>query len=249
MKALLCSFALLTAPAFAEDIKETDRFKDRKSGEYVHVCGSDANGKLLVSRYCGKYDKKVTRDRADLNKMVTEYKDLKDSDRVMMVVEKFNDNKEKEPRWILGTISTLYEDGSVGVMEYSSHHGVNPGTAHWNANYVHLAKVTETADKAVCAKEDMVIVDGNYNEKKYNISKGEKLTIKETFNNGYVAVRLDGFFINLKRYGHDNKLPVLASKVGPCSEDLAVNDGNRSMKDSAVDAHDSSTDESKTKSK
>lgn len=248
MKAFLYSLALLTAPAFAEDIKETDRFKDRKSGEYFHVCGSTENGKLLVARYCGKYEKKVTRLRTDLNKIVKEYKDLKDSDRVMLLVEKTNDNKEKEPRWILGTISTLYEDGAVDVMEYSSHHGFNPGTALWSANYVHLSKVTETADRAVCAKEDMVIVDGNYNEKKYNISKGEKLTIKETFENGYVAVRLDGFLINLKRYGHDNKLPVLASKVGPCSEDLAVNDGNRSMKESSAEAHDSK-DESRTISK
>jgi len=245
----LASIGLLGSySAFAEEITEKDVFKDTKTGRYMHVCSTEGDTHY-VAESCGKYWDKIPRKRNELVKQIEEYKDLKRYDPVMIYVM-----REGEPKWVMGTVNYMYEDGSINVMEYYSHHGLNSGTLNWDVPYTSVSKKVsspaEGATSEVCAKEDMEIVVGHYNEKKYKISKGEKLEVKEVYANGFTSVKLDGFFVNLWRYGHNNKLPVASDKVETCPQTIVVNDGPRMLKPVSDDGAGSpSPSSSKTKDK
>lgn len=250
MKTLLAlaSIGLLgTYAAFAEEITEKDVFKDTKTGRYMHVCSTEGDTHY-VAESCGKFWDKVPRKRNELVKQLEEYKELKRNDPVMIYIV-----RDGEPKWVMGTVNFMYEDGSISVMEFYSHHGYNTGTLNWTVPYSNISKqVSSPVEGAseVCAKEDFEIVVGHNNEKKYKILKGEKLEVKEVYANGIMSVKLDGFFVNLWRYGHNNKLPIAADKVEACPQTIAVNDGPRMLKPVSDDGAGSPTSTgSKTKDK
>lgn len=243
----LATIGLLgTFSAFSEEITEMDVFKDSKTGRYMHVCKTEGETHY-VAETCGKYWEKAPRKRSELIKQVEEYKDLKRYDPVMIYVM-----RDGEPKWVMGTVNFMYEDGSISVMEYYSHHGYNTGTLNWTVPYSNISKKVNTPEASsseVCAKEDIEIIVGHNNEKKYKISKGEKLEVKEVYANGIMSVKLDGFLVNLWRYGHNNKLPIANNKVEACPQTIAVNDGPRMLKPVSDDGAGSPSSGSKTKNK
>lgn len=223
------TYLVVLAPAGAEDISENDTFRDQKTGRYVHVCKSEGDT-LFVAESCGKYWDKYPRKRQELVKQITEYKNLKRYDEVMIPVK-----KDGEMKWALGTVSFLYEDGSITVSEMYSKPGPTPGSMNWTIPYEYISKqksgtlLSEVGE--VCAKEDFEILYGPAHKTSFKFQKGEKLKVREVFENGLVSVSYDGFFKNFFSYGKDNKLPVPQNKVEVCpaSADL-VHDGPRALK-------------------
>jgi hypothetical protein len=224
---VLATLSFISTLSFAEEIKENEVFRDSKADRYVRVCKVEGET-YYVAESCGKHWEKAPRKRSEIAKQVKEYKDLKANDKVMIYIMR-NGN----PKWVLGTVSYMYEDGTISVMEYYSHHGFNSGTLNWQVPYSNISHVESTPSEGsgfMCAKEDIEVVVGHYNEKKYKIEKGEKVEVKEVFKNGIASVKLDGVLVNLVRYGHNNKLPVAKDKLEVCPATVEVHDGPRSLK-------------------
>lgn len=245
---VLATLSFISTLSFAEEISQNEVFRDTVADRYVRVCKNDGET-YWVGRECGKYWEKVPRKRSEIARQVKEYKDLKRDDKVMIYVM-----REGTPKWVLGTVSFMYEDGTINVMEYYSHHGFNSGTVNWQVPYSNISHIESTPAEGagfMCAKEEIEVVVGHYNEKKYKIEKGEKVEVKEVFKNGIASVKLDGIFINLVRYGHNNKLPVALNKLEICPPaTIAIDDSARTLKPVQDDGAGSpSTTGSKTKDK
>lgn len=249
IKSLLALTVFISLPIFSEVIEKHDRFKDSKTGRYVYVC-SQENSVLMVAESCGKYWDKYPRKREELAKEVEEYKGLKKYSKVMIPVK-----KEGEVKWTLGTVSFLYENGSMSVSESYTNPGPTGGSLNWTMPYKYLSKITEDSPfkdfSEVCAKEDFEVMYGPTDKRSYKIEKGEKLTIKEVFDNGLMSVSYQGFFKNFFSYGTDNKIPIPQIKVEACSEvgTNTVIDSTRSSKQGTQEIEQQKASDIKTISK
>lgn len=205
-------------------------YRDKKTDRHMYVC-SEEKGLLMVAESCGKYWDRYTRKREELALLQTEYKEIKKGQKVMIPVK-----KDGEMTWTLGTVSFIYEDGQITVMEYYTNPGPTGGTTSWTMSYDYIAKAKEaplSAEKEVCAKEDFEVGYGPANKRKYTFEKGQKLTAHEFFNNGMVAVSYQGFMKNFFSYGTDSKIPIPQNKIEACASEeksLAVDDGKRVQK-------------------
>lgn len=197
----------------------------------MYICSEDKDT-ILVAETCGKYWDRYPRKREQLIKEVKVYKDLKKGSEVMLPVK-----KNGVMTWALGTVSFLYEDGSISVMEYYTNPGRTGGTLSYTYPYANIARkdaIPASADNLVCAKDAFEISYGPTNSRKYTFEKGEALTVKEIFNNGMMSVSYIGFMKNFFSYGKDSKLPVPQDKVGPCApSEIAVDDSKREAKPAA----------------
>lgn len=246
---VLITSTMASAPVWSEQIDSSDRFFDKKLEKYVYVC-SEENGALMVGESCGKFWEKFPRKREEIVKEVKEYKELKKYDKVMIPIK-----KNGEVKWTLATVAFMYEDGTIQAFERYTNPGPSGGAIHYALPYSSVSKVkTDSAFKdltEVCVKEDFEILFSPSDKKSYKFEKGEKLDVKQVFENGMMAVSYQGFFKNFFSYGSDNKLPIDSSKVEACSEvgTNSVDDSKRDIKPAQVHEEAKSAIESDAKSR
>jgi hypothetical protein len=237
MKKFIVIFLLKISIVFgSENILESDVFRDtKKTHSYVHVCSQDKDT-YWVAESCGKHWEKTPRKREEIIKEVATFQELKKGSKVMVKVK-----KGQSTEWIIGTVSFLYENGEISVMEYYSNWGYNPGTKSRIYKYSEISKAIDLSDYK--SNEEMCVVEKielNYsydNDKKFIFEIGDKLILKSVMSNQQAIVSLkDEWF--LSRYGTDNTIPVPLNKIQPCSlinpeRGLQVNNVKRNSKESS----------------
>ncbi len=207
-----------------------DVYRDKLTGKHMSICSEDKDT-FYVAEACGKYWEKYPRKRDQLAKLLTEYKDVKKGDEVMLPVK-----KEGVMTWAIGTVSFIYEDGAISVMEYYTNPGPTGGTLTWTMDYKLIAQKNIgvlSTEKEVCVKEAFDIFYGPTNKRKYSFEKDEKLTVHQSYSNAMMTVSYQGFMKNFFSYGKDSKLPIEQSKVEICKPEQAdstVDDGKREKK-------------------
>lgn len=230
MKFFLLILIGLTQVIHAEEIiTPEDTFLDLKTGKYLHICEKEGDA-LVVKEACGKYWDKFPRVRTDLAKQVNSYKDLTKNSTVMIKVKK----SDGEFYWILGTVSFMYENGRVDVMEYyDKRFGYNVGTTTWHTSYDIISKAKTNGLKKICAKEDFEINYDYDNGRKFTFKKGDELILNQVYENNIASITLNNKMENFFRYGHNNQLPVSMDKLMPCEAtvNISIDDTTRGSKE------------------